>query len=197
MTDLESCPKWGQVKEHVGYRRVGRPPILLLRRKWWLSSTIGVQHKGMLIGCWFIIRSLFHFLPTCSHMQIVWRNKNWLHAERTIKHRVAFSKSTMWNHSWELLCRINKYWAFVCFKEKAHSSEDYEGLKKHNSQLVQFGSYFYKNVIFYMDAEFPDDHDWDSQRTFAQRWIVKWKNFQFMMKAMWHLKFTQGLPNLV
>ena len=42
-------------------------------------------------------------------------------------------------------------------------------IKKNNSQLAQFGSYFYKNIIFYMDKEFSGDHHWDSQQTFAQR----------------------------
>ena len=42
-------------------------------------------------------------------------------------------------------------------------------IKKHNSQLAQFGSYFYKNIIFYMDEDFPYDHQWDGQQTFAQR----------------------------
>ena len=42
-------------------------------------------------------------------------------------------------------------------------------IKKYNSQLAQFGSYFYKNNIFHMDEDFPSEQQWDSQQTLAQR----------------------------
>lgn len=43
-------------------------------------------------------------------------------------------------------------------------------VKQYVPQLAQFTSYFYKNLLFYLDEEYPESADWDSQNKLAQRW---------------------------